>query len=370
MVAEYQVCSNCVMDTSDDEIVFDKNGVCNHCNTFYNVTSKQWMPTKEGKNQLDKIIDGIKEQNKNRKYDCILGLSGGVDSSYLALILKDYGLRVLVVHVDAGWNQEMAVSNIQSVVSYCGFDLYTHVVDWEDMRRLQVAYLRSGISNQDVPQDHVFFAVLFKMAVKHNIKVFISGGNIATESILPESWHGDAMDLINLKAIYKEFGAGKLKNYETISFLNYHILFRLRGMRQYRPLNFLPYDRNEAIKKLEAIGWRNYGRKHGESFFTKFFQNYFLPERFGYDKRRAHYSSMIVSNQITRKEALKLLDEPLYDPKELENDIAYFCKKLEITPDEFIHYLRMPLKKYSDYDNWDSKLKYVSIARQLYTIFR
>lgn len=370
MTTDYKMCSNCVMDTSDSEIFFDDKGVCNHCHGFYERTSKDWFPNDEGKLRLDEIVNRIKQQNKHKKYDCILGLSGGVDSSYLALILKDYGLRVLVVHVDAGWNQEMAVSNIQSVVSHCNFDLYTHVVDWEDMRRLQIAYLKSGISNQDVPQDHVFFAVLFKLAVKHNIKVFISGGNIATESILPNSWHGDAMDVINLKAIYKKFGSGKLKNYETISFLDYHILFRLRGMRQYRPLNFLPYDRNEAIRTLETIGWRNYGRKHGESFFTKFFQNYFLPQRFGYDKRRAHYSSMIVSKQMTRDEAVKLLEEPLYKPDELENDIAYFCKKMDITRDEFNQFLNMPLKKYSDYDNWDSKLKYVNMLRKIYELVR
>lgn len=370
MIADYQVCSNCVMDTSDSEIFFDYKGVCNHCHGFYERTSKGWLPNEEGKRRLDEIVNRIKQQNKLKKYDCILGLSGGVDSSYLALILKDYGLRVLVVHVDAGWNQEMAVSNIQSVVSHCNFDLYTHVVDWEDMRRLQIAYLKSGISNQDVPQDHVFFAVLFKLAVKHNIKVFISGGNIATESILPSSWHGDAMDVINLKAIYKKFGSGKLKNYETISFLDYHILFRLRGMRQYRPLNFLPYDRNEAIRTLETIGWRNYGRKHGESFFTKFFQNYFLPQRFGFDKRRAHYSSMIVSKQMTRDEAIKLLEEPLYKPDELESDIAYFCKKMDITREEFNQFLNMPLKKYSDYNNWDSKLKYVNMLRKIYELVR
>jgi N-acetyl sugar amidotransferase len=370
MSVNYQVCTNCVMDTSDSEIIFDDLGVCNHCHSFYEHSSKDWRPTEEGRRELDQIVNKIKQQNKNKKYDCILGLSGGVDSSYLALILKEYGLRVLVVHIDAGWNQEMAVSNIQHVVGYCNFDLYTHVVDWEDIKRLQIAYLKSGISNQDVPQDHVFFAVLFKLAVKHDIKVFISGGNIATESILPNSWHGNAMDEINLKDIFKKFGIGRLNNYDTISFLDYHILFRLRGMRQFRPLNFLPYDRNDAIRKLELIGWRNYGRKHGESFFTKFFQNYFLPVRFGYDKRRAHYSSMIVSKQMTRLEAIEMLNQPLYNEIELENDIDYFCNKLDITRAELDNYIKMPLMRYSDYDNWDSKLKYVNLLRKIYELLR
>lgn len=370
MSKEYRICTNCVMDTSDPDITFDEKGMCSNCHKFYNSTSKEWFPTPEGKKMLDAKMAAIKEQNKNKQYDCILGLSGGVDSSYLALILKEYGLRVLVVHVDAGWNQEMAVNNIQQVVAHCGFDLHTHVVDWEDMKKLQLAYLKSGISNQDVPQDHVFFAVLFKLAVKYGIKLFISGGNIATESVLPSGWHGSAMDRINLRAIFKRFGQGKLKSYDAISFLDYHLLFRLRGMRQYRPLNYLPYDREESIRQLEAIGWRNYGRKHGESFFTKFFQNYFLPTRFGYDKRRAHYSSMILSGQLTRDAALDLLDVPLYDPVELENDIVYFCNKLDITREELNHYLTMPLKKYSDYPNWDSKLKYVDLLRNIYEKIR
>jgi len=276
---KYQICNNCIMDTSDPEIIFDEKGVCNHCNTFYSVTSKEWFPNDMGKVKLNDIVGRIKSQMKNKKYDCILGLSGGVDSSYLALILKEYDLRTLVVHVDAGWNQEVAVSNVQSVVDHCGFDLYTHVVDWEDMKNLQIAYLKSGISNQDVPQDHIYFSTLFRMAIKYDIKIFISGGNFATEAILPRSWHGNAMDAYNLKDIYKKYGTGKLKKYETIGFFNYHFLFRLRGMRQYRPLNYLPYDRNVAISELEKIGWRNYGRKHGESFFTKFFQNYFLPKK-------------------------------------------------------------------------------------------
>ncbi len=369
MEIEYQICSNCVMDTSDPEIIFDEKGVCNHCNTFYNLTSKEWFPNEAGKAKLDEIVGRIKSQMKNQKYDCILGLSGGVDSSYLALILKEYNLRTLVVHVDAGWNQEIAVSNIQVVVDYCGFDLYTHVVDWEDMRKLQIAYLKSGISNQDVPQDHIYFAVLFKMAIKHNIKVFISGGNFATESILPKSWHGNAMDAYNLEDIYKKHGSEKLKNYSPIGFFDYHFLFRLRGMRQYRPLNFLPYHRDIAISRLEEIGWRNYGRKHGESFFTKFFQNYFLPVRFGYDKRRAHYSSMIVSGQITRAEALELLQEPLYSEQELANDYSYFCSKLGISKIEMESFMILPYTKHSDFKNWDSLLKYVDIARILYNSF-
>ena len=362
----HQICNNCIMDTTDSEITFNEKGVCNLCTTFYDEISKEWFPNENGKIILDEKIRKIKTKMKEKKYDCILGLSGGVDSSYLALILKEYNLRTLVVHVDAGWNKEVAVSNIQTVVDYCKFDLYTHVVDWDDMRKLQIAYLKSGISNQDVPQDHIYFSVLFKLAIKHDIKLFISGGNIATECILPKSWHGNAMDAINLKDIYKKHGFSKLEKYKTISFFKYHFLYRLMGMRQLRPLNYLTYDRNKAIEELEKIGWRNYGRKHGESFFTNFFQNYYLPTRFGYDKRKAHYSSMIVTGQITRKEALNLMEEPLYDKQELINDYNYFCNKLGFSNTEMDLFMTLPIKKYSDYNNWDSLLKYVTFVRRIY----
>jgi N-acetyl sugar amidotransferase len=366
MQANYKICSNCIMDSSDPNISFHENGMCNHCKTFYNETSKEWMPNEIGAMQLDEIIRKIKSKMKNKKYDCILGISGGVDSSYLALVLKKYNLRTLLVHVDAGWNKEVAVSNIQKVVEYTGFDLYTHVVDWEDMKKLQIAYLKSGISNQDVPQDHIFFSTLFKVAMKLGIKVFVSGGNFATECILPKSWHGSAMDAINLKDIYKKFGSSKLTNYDTINFFEYHFLYKILGMREVRPLNYMPYDRNKAIDELQQIGWRNYGRKHGESFFTNFFQNYYLPIRFQIDKRRAHYSSMIVTSQISREEALKLINEPLYNDQELANDYIYFCNKLSITPKEMENYMNLPIKSYSDYKNWDSLLKYVTFVRRIY----
>lgn len=368
MLTNYKICSNCIMDTSDPKISFNENGICNHCTTFYNETSKEWMPDEIGLKNLEDIIEKIKYKMKNKKYDCILGISGGVDSSYLALILKKYNLRTLLVHVDAGWNKEVAVSNIQKITDYTGFDLYTHIVDWEEMKKLQIAYLKSGISNQDVPQDHIYFSTLFKVAMKLNIKVFISGGNFATECILPKSWHGSAMDAINLKDIYKKFGNSRLTNYKTISFFEYHFLYKILGMREVRPLNFLPYDRNKAIEELEQIGWRNYGRKHGESFFTNFFQNYYLPIRFNIDKRRAHYSSMIVTGQITREEAINLINEPLYKDQEIINELNYFCNKLGISHEEMERFMSLPIREYSDYKNWNSKLKYVKFARSVYSL--
>lgn len=350
----YQLCTKCVMDTSDPHITFDADGVCSHCRKFKNVTSRDWYPNDEGLRRWQVMAEQIRQESKGREYDCILGLSGGVDSSYLALVAKEAGLRPLALHVDAGWNSELAVANIEKIVKHCNFDLHTHVVDWEEVRDLQLAYMRSGVWNQDVPQDHVFFANLYHYATSNNIRVLLLGGNLATEGIFPTSWNGAAMDAINLKAIHRKFGERRLKQYRTISFLQYYFWFPVvKRMRTTRPLNYMPYNKKEAIAKLEQIGWRAYGRKHGESVFTKLFQNYYLPARFGYDKRRPHLSSLIVSGQMTREEATEELAKLLYDPRELEIDIAYFCKKMRITRAQFDEFIAAPLRDYTEFPNWD-----------------
>lgn len=350
-----QTCTRCVMDTSDPNIRFDEAGVCNHCHTFENVTSRDWYPNAEGTRRWEVILQEMRAAGRGRDYDCILGLSGGIDSSYVALKAKEWQLRPLVVHVDAGWNSELAVANIEKIVKYCNFDLHTHVVDWEEMRDLQLAYLRSGISNQDVPQDHIFFSSLYHFATSNGIRYILSGGNLATEGIFPTGWHGAAMDAINLKAIHRKYGERPLKSYKTIGFFEYYFWYPLvKKMRTARPLNYLSYDKNKAITELEnTIGWRSYGRKHGESLFTKLFQNHYLPTKFGYDKRRPHLSSLIVSGQLTRAEAVEKLAEPLYDPQELEIDINYFCKKLRISRDQFDGFITGPKRDYSEFANWD-----------------
>ncbi len=349
----YQMCTRCVMDTTDSEIIFDENGVCNHCIEFDRVTSKRWFPNNEGTRKLKSIYEEIKQQNKNKEYDCILGLSGGVDSSYLALKLYEAGIRPLVVHVDGGWNSELAVQNIENLIKYCGWHLYTIVIDWGEMKDLQLAYLKSGIANQDVPQDHAFFASLYHFAIKYGVNYVMSGGNIATESIFPQSWHGDAMDADNLHAIHRKFGTKKLKNYKTIGFYELYFYYPfIKRMKTIRPLNFMPYIKSDALEELkEKIGYKEYARKHGESIFTKFFQNYWLPEKFGYDKRKPHLSSLIVANQMTREEALSELEKPLYDEKELKEDKEYIAKKMGISNEEFEKILEMPSHDYSDFPN-------------------
>jgi N-acetyl sugar amidotransferase len=345
------------MDTTDPQISFDANGVCNHCNQFDERSHSEWFPNDEGRRRWSVLVDQIRASGKGKEYDCILGLSGGVDSSFLALKVHESGLRPLVMHVDAGWNTELAVANIEAVIKHCGFDLHTHVVDWEDMRDLQLAYLRAAVANQDVPQDHIFFASLYHFATSNGIRYILSGGNLATEGIYPQTWEGSAMDAINLKAIHKKFGERKLVNYKTISFFDCYIWYPfIKKMRTLRPLNYMPYDKAEALNELEQkVGYKPYPRKHGESLFTKLFQNYYLPQKFGMDKRRPHFASLIASGQMTRIEALAKLEEPLYNPAELEIDISYFCKKLRITRQQFEELLKVPTHHYSDFPNWDGR---------------
>ena len=356
---KYQVCSRCVMDTSDPDITFDQRGVCSHCTGFEAIARRHWFPNEQGRQLWSKQVTQMKAAGRGHNYDCILGLSGGVDSSYLALKIHEWGLRPLVVHVDAGWNSELAVANIEAIVKHCGYDLHTHVVDWEEMRDLQLAYLRAGIANQDVPQDHIFFASLYHFATRNGIRYILSGGNLATEGIFPKSWHGSAMDAVNLKAIHRRFGERPLRNFKTISFFQYYIWYPLaKRMRTVRPLNFMPYDKSLAIATLvDAVGYKPYGRKHGESQFTKLFQNYYLPKRFGYDKRKPHLSSLIVSGQMTREEALAKLEEPLYDPQELENDISYFCKKLRISRQQFDELVSGPIRSHTEFPTWDRRYR-------------
>jgi len=343
------------MDTSDPDISFDADGMCSHCQEFDEVTVHQWFPGPEGEQRLERILEDVRAAGKGHEYDVVLGLSGGVDSSILALRAKDWDLRVLAVHIDAGWNTELAVNNIQRILEYCEFDLHTIVLDWEDVRELQLAFLRSGLSNQDVPQDHAFFAGLYKDAAKRKIRYVLSGGNIATESVFPKNWHGSAMDLRTLKDVHRKYGTKKLREYPTIGFLEYYLVNPyIRRVKVLRPLNYLPYDRVAAIAELEErIGFKDYGRKHGESQFTRFFQNYYLPHRYGYDKRRPHLSSMILSGQLTREAALQELESPLYDEAELEADKAYFVKKLRLTPAEFEQLLEAPLHDASEFRNQD-----------------
>ena len=351
---EYQICSRCVMDTSDREIIFDENGVCSHCRKFdveilpyWRTFSKEW---------LDKKIVRIKQERKSEAYDVIIGLSGGIDSSYLLHYVKaHYDMRILAVHVDAGWNSEVACRNIEKLVNKLSIPLHIITVDWEEMQKLQVAFLKSGVANCDVPQDMAFFAALYECAVQNGIKYVLNGSNFATESILPSSWEHDAMDSIQLRDVYKKYGkaGGQLVAFPVASFFDLNIRYpKIYKMEVLRVLNNIPYSKKIAMETLtKEYGWENYGNKHCESIWTKFFQEYFLPTKFGYDKRRPHFSSMILAGDMTREEAIEKLKESPYNKDNLENDLKVILDKLQLTKKDWEEIMRTPIKSYRDYEN-------------------
>ena len=354
---EYQVCTRCVMDTSDPEIIFDGQGVCNHCHLFDQMVGTDWLPGPEGKPRLNALLAEIKAWGKGREYDCTIGLSGGADSSYLAyLAAKEWGLRPLAVHVDTGWNSPYAVRNIENLVKNLNIDLYTFVIDWEEMRDLQVAFLKSGVANQDTPQDHAIFAKLFSFTAENKIRYVLSGHNIATESVLPESWEYTPRDDKHIRAIHRRFGTRPLKTLPIMSVFRSFLYARLApikflpGMKIVNPLNFVDYAKDRAKEELSReVGWQEYGAKHFESRFTKFFQAYWLPKRFGYDKRRAHLSSLILSGQISRDQALSELEKPMYPQNELAEDMEFVRKKLELSESEFKEILVAPIHHHTEY---------------------
>lgn len=349
----HQECVRCVMDTSDPWISFDGQGVCNHCRTYEAHSTSQGGP-QERKQKLEQLVAELKQAGRGRDYDCIMGLSGGVDSSYLAwFVVRELGLRPLVVHVDAGWNSELAINNIQNIVQRLKLDLHTLVIDWEEVRDLQRAYFRSGVANLDVPQDHAFIASLYSEARKYRVRDILNGGNMQTESILPKAWGYDASDAKSLLGIHRAFGERPLRKFPILGNwgrLVYEPVIARR--RTHRPLEWVDYNKAAAKELLKTeLGWRDYGGKHYESTFTKFFQAHYLPEKFGYDKRKAHLSSLIVSGQMSRTEALAELQEPLYDPRALDEDREYWVKKLGLTLAEYYAVMAQPPRSYTDYPN-------------------
>ena len=370
---EYQICTTCIMDTTDPDIVFDENGVCNHCSHAKTFLNSSWHPDEKGEELLKEIVKKIKKEGEGKEYDCILGLSGGVDSSYLAYKAVELGLKPLVVHVDCGWNSEMAVKNIENLVKTLNLELHTYVVNWEEMKDMQLAFFKSSVANQDIPQDHAIFAALYKFAVKNNVKYVLNGSNFATESILPISWGYNALDYKQIKGIHKRFGTIKLKTFPHVTFFKRYIYFTLiRRMEVVKMLNLIPYNKEKAMEIMTAkLGWRYYGGKHHESRFTKFFQAYYLPHKFGYDKRRSHYASLIVSRQTTRDEAIKEMEKELYPPVELNDDFDYVAKKLGITSEKLKEYIDQPRKSYLDYPNNEWLFKFgINLRNKLRKILK
>lgn len=351
----YQICSNCVMDTSDSQIVFDEHGVCDHCNGFKRDVLPNWHPDEQGKAMFREVVERIKREGKGKPFDSIIGMSGGLDSSYLLhLAVTEFGLRPLVFHVDGGWNTDIAVNNIQMLVDKLGLDLYTEVINWEEMRDFQLAFFKAGVPHLDIPQDHAFVATLYHFANKHKIKYILNGGNFATECVRnPLEWLYYGTDMAQIRDIHRRFGTRPLKTYPFSGVLFHKFYLRyIKGVQVVKPLNWLPYTKELAVKTLsELYGWRPYPQKHFESRFTKFFEGYWLPTRFGYDTRRVQFSSLILTGQMTRAEALAKLEQPAYDPNTIDEEFEYIATKLGITVDELRQYHSMPKRTYKDYRN-------------------
>ncbi len=351
----YRICTNCVMDTSDSKIIFDENGVCDHCNDFYENILPNWHTDAKGNQQLEKIIEKIKIDGKGKDFDCIMGMSGGADSSYLLHIaVKKYGLRPLVFHVDGGWNSKIAVNNIKVMIEKLNLDLFTEVINWEEMKAFQIAYFRSGLSNIDIPQDHAFIATLYNFAAKHKIKYILNGGNISTECVRnPLEWIYYGTDMSQIRDIRKKFCDNPLKTYPFSSVLKHKFYLRhIQKIEVIKPLNYFPYIKEEAMKKLKAIyGWQPYTQKHFESRFTKFYEGFWLPKKFGFDTRRVQYSSLILTGQMTRGEALEKLKSPPISEKEAKHDFEYVANKLDISTLELQKYFEEQNKTYKDYKN-------------------
>ena len=350
----YQICTRTVMDTSDPTIRFDADGVCNHVVEFETVTRPRWLADEAGADQLQAAVARIKAAGAGKEFDCLIGLSGGADSSYmLHRMVRDHGLRPLVFHVDAGWNSEIAVHNINSLIEGLKLDLYTEVINWQEVREFQLAMFKSGTPYLDLPQDIAFIGVLFQFADKFKIGTILNGGNISTECVSYPQLYYYFADLTMVRDIIKKCGNPALPTYPfTTTFYRKIWMPYVRGVKMVKPLNMMPYRKAEAMAELhETYGWKPYSQKHFESRMTRFFEGYWLPTRFGYDVRRVQFSSMILTGQMTRDEALAMLETSPYDAELIEQDFEYIATKLGISADELRSYHAMPKRFYDDYKN-------------------
>ena len=366
----HKICSKTVMDTSDPNITFNKEGESNYYTNYKNNIATSWKNDGSNFDELIKIANKIKIEGKNNEFDCIIGVSGGVDSSYLVYLAKEIlNLKPLIYHVDGGWNSRLAVSNIEKIIDKLNLDLHTDVIYWPEMRDLQLSFFKAQVPHLDTPQDHAFFASIYNYAAKYKIKYILNGGNFSTECVRePLEWHYHASDLKHINDIHSKFGSMKLNKFPTADIFKYKIYYRyFKNMKVIQPLNYIKYIKSDAIDLLEKkFNWEQYSHKHYESRFTKFYEGFWLINKFGYDKRKAHYSSLILTNQMTRDDALKKLSLPPYTD-EIDDDFEYVANKLEISVSDLKLFLTEDNKSFKDYK---SNYKLINFFTKLLRILK
>jgi N-acetyl sugar amidotransferase len=343
------------MDTTDERITFNERGWCDYCSDYYKNIQPHWHPDEKGEKMIAPLIAKIKKEGKKRSHDCLMGISGGVDSSYCAWLAKEkFGLRPLMFHVDAGWNTETSVHNINRIIDGLKLDLHTEVVDWQEMKDLQVAVLRSQVPYQDLPQDLAFFSALYNFAAKNNFKYIVTGANLATECVRgPSEWSYYLTDMRHVRDIHRRFGKIPLKTFPTADIFKYKLYYRyIKGVRVVKLLDYVPYIKEKAVQEMaDRFGWQRYGEKHHESRFTRFYEGYWLPQKFGYDKRRTYLSSLVLTGQMTRAQALERIAKPALDDQAVAQEFEYVAKKLDLTEDELRELFHGENKGYRDYKN-------------------
>jgi N-acetyl sugar amidotransferase len=351
----YRICTRCIMDTSDPEIVFDEDGVCNHCHDYERRVAAEVLPQPRGHQTLAATVAQIKREGRKRPYDCILGLSGGVDSTYVAYLTKRLGLRPLALHLDNGWDSDVAVRNIHNIVRKLDIDLETHVLDWEEFRSLQLAFLRASTPDSEIPSDHAIVASLYQAALKHKVRWVMDGSNVVTEIMVPPTWSHGHIDWRYINGLNKAFGERRLKTYPHYRFWQLHLWYLgARRLKRLPLLNYVDYDKPRAIEILKReLDWEPYGAKHYESVYTKFYQGYILPQKFGFDKRRPHLSCLILDGKMSRDDALAEMEQPAIDAEELRRDRVFVAKKLGLSEAEFDEIMALPRKTFWDYPSYE-----------------